>query len=67
MGGEITKAVQELKADYGIPIISLNTAGSVPNVADIVVTDPVQAGVLAVMVISNTARFDFNKVKGKKF
>lgn len=67
MGGEITKAVQELKADYGIPIISLNMAGSVPNVADIVVTDPVQAGVLAVMVISSTARFDFNKVKGKKF
>ncbi len=67
MGGEITKAVQELKADYGIPVISLNMAGTVPQVADLVVTDPVQAGVLAVMAIASTAQFDLNKVRGKKF
>ncbi len=67
MGGEITKAVEELKADYGIPVISLNMAGSVPKVADLVVTDPVQAGVMAVMAISSTAKFDIKKVKGKKF
>ena len=33
-------------------------AGSVPDVADLVVTDAVQAGVMAVMAISDTARFD---------
>jgi energy-converting hydrogenase B subunit Q len=67
MGGEVTEAVQELKADYGIPVISLNMAGSVPEVADLVVTDPVQAGVMAVMAIAKTASFDLEKVKGKRF
>jgi energy-converting hydrogenase B subunit Q len=67
MGGEVTEAVQELKADYGIPVISLNMAGSVPEVADLVVTDPVQAGVMAVMAIASTARFNLEKVKGKRF
>ncbi len=67
MGGKVSEAVQELKADYGIPVISLNMAGSVPEVADLVVTDPVQAGVMAVMAIASTAKFDLEKVKGKRF
>ncbi len=67
MGGEVTRAVQELREDYGIPVISLNMAGSVPEACDLVVTDPVQAGVLAVMAIAETAKFDIKKVKGKKF
>ena len=67
MGGEVTKAVQELKADYGIPVISLNMVGSVVEVADLVVTDPVQAGVMAVMAIAKTARFDLEKLREKKF
>ncbi|WP_457554385.1 DUF5612 domain-containing protein [Candidatus Pyrohabitans sp.] len=67
MGGKVSEAVQELKADYGIPVISLNMAGSVPEVADLVVTDPVQAGVMAVMAIARTASFDLEKVKGKRF
>jgi energy-converting hydrogenase B subunit Q len=67
MGGKVSEAVQELKADYGIPVISLNMAGSVPEVADLVVTDPVQAGVMAVMAIASTAKFDLGKVKGKRF
>ncbi|WP_456475299.1 DUF5612 domain-containing protein [Candidatus Pyrohabitans sp.] len=67
MGGEVTKAVQELKADYGIPVISLNMVGSVVEVADLVVTDPVQAGVMAVMAIAKTARFDMEKLREKKF
>lgn len=66
MGGEITKAVRELKGDYNIPVISLNMAGSVPQAADLVVTDPVQAGVLAVMAVSKRARFDITKMKGKR-
>ena len=65
MGGEITKAVDELKRKTGIPVISLKMFGSVPKVADLVVSDPVQAGVLAVMAIADTAKFDIEKVKGR--
>ncbi len=67
MGGKITEAVKELKEKHGIPVISLNMAGSVPEVADLVITDPVQAGVMAVMSIASTAKFDLNRVRGKKF
>ncbi len=56
MGGEIEKAVREVRAQ-GLTVISLNMAGSVPDASDLVVTDPVQAGVMAVMAIADTARF----------
>ncbi|MEE8400755.1 MAG: DUF5612 domain-containing protein [Candidatus Hydrothermarchaeaceae archaeon] len=67
MGGEITKAVSELREDYGIPVISLNMAGTVPGASDLVVSDPVQAGVMAAMSIADTARFDIRKTRGQKF
>ncbi len=67
MGGEVAQAVKELREEHGIPVISLNMAGSVPDVADLVVTDPVQAGVMAVMAISSTAKFDIEKARGKRF
>jgi energy-converting hydrogenase B subunit Q len=57
MGGDITNAVREVQA-AGLRVISLNQAGSVPDEADLVVTDPVQAGVMAVMAVADTARFD---------
>jgi energy-converting hydrogenase B subunit Q len=57
MGGEITTAVEEVRA-HGLRVISLNMAGSVPDAADLVVSDPVQAGVMAVMAVADTARFD---------
>jgi energy-converting hydrogenase B subunit Q len=66
MGGEITKAVREVQA-HGIPVVSLNMAGSVPDVADLVVTDPIQAGVMAVMHIADTAKFTIEKQKGRKY
>jgi energy-converting hydrogenase B subunit Q len=66
MGGDITRAVQELQA-AGIPVISLNMAGTVPDVADLVVTDPVQAGTMAVMGIADTAKFDFARQKGRRY
>jgi energy-converting hydrogenase B subunit Q len=66
MGGDITKAVQELQA-VGIPVISLNMVGTVPDVADLVVTDPVQAGTMAVMGIADTAKFDFARQKGRRY
>jgi energy-converting hydrogenase B subunit Q len=66
MGGDITVAVREVR-EHGIFVISLNMAGSVPSVADLIVSDPVQAGVMAVMAIAETASFDIRRQAGKKF
>ncbi|MBN2013999.1 MAG: DUF5612 domain-containing protein [Candidatus Altiarchaeota archaeon] len=66
MGGEITKAVREIQS-AGIKVVSLNMAGSVPAAADLVVSDPIQAGVMAVMSIANTAKFDIEKQKGRRY
>ena len=40
-------------------------AGSVPDAADVVVTDPVQAGVMAVMAVADTAKFTVERLKQK--
>jgi len=66
MGGKITEEVKKLQKE-GIKVIALNMAGSVPNVADLVVTDPIQAGTFAVMSIAETAKFDIERIKGRKF
>lgn len=66
MGGDITKAVQELQ-EVGIPVVALNMAGSVPSVADLVVSDPVQAGTMAVMAIADTARFSIERQRGRRY
>ena len=66
MGGDIERAVREVRAQ-GLLVISLNMAGSVPDVADLVVTDPVQAGVMAVMAIAETAKFNVNRLKKRTF
>ena len=57
MGGDISVAVEEVRKK-GLFVISLNMAGSVPDAADLVVSDPVQAGVMAVMAVADTAKFD---------
>jgi len=66
MGGEIETAVREVRAQ-GLLVISLNMAGSVPEAADLVVTDPVQAGVMAVMAVADTARFAVERLKRRVF
>jgi energy-converting hydrogenase B subunit Q len=66
MGGDITEAVREVQ-QAGIMVISLNMAGSVREAADLVVTDPVQAGVMAVMSIAGTAKFDISLLKNRQF
>lgn len=66
MGGEIEKAVREVRAE-GLLVISLNMAGSVPAAADLVVTDPVQAGVMAVMAVAETAKFTVSRLSRKIF
>lgn len=66
MGGEIEQAVREVR-EQGLLVISLNMAGSVPEAADLVVTDPVQAGVMAVMAVAETAKFNVARLKRKVF
>jgi energy-converting hydrogenase B subunit Q len=66
MGGEISKAVTEVR-EKGILVLSLNMAGSVPNAADLVVSDPVQAGVMAVMAIADTAKFDIRRQQSRRY
>jgi energy-converting hydrogenase B subunit Q len=66
MGGEITEAVREIQR-AGIIVVSLSMAGSVTDAADLVVTDPLEAGVMAVMLIADTARFSIDKVRGRRF
>jgi energy-converting hydrogenase B subunit Q len=66
MGGDISRAADELRA-VGIPIISLNMVGSITEHVDLVVSDPVQAGTMAVMAISDTGTFDLDRARGKRF
>jgi energy-converting hydrogenase B subunit Q len=66
MGGEITEAVKEVRAQ-GLLVVSLNMAGSVPDVSDLVVSDPVQAGVMTVMAIADTAKFSIERLKRRTF
>jgi energy-converting hydrogenase B subunit Q len=66
MGGEISRAVDRVR-EAGIPVIALKMAGTVPEHADLVVTDPIQAGVFAVMHVSSKAVFDINRVRGREF
>ncbi|HVP46349.1 MAG TPA: DUF5612 domain-containing protein [Bryobacteraceae bacterium] len=66
MGGDIERAVREVRAQ-GLLVVSLNMAGSVPDAADLVVTDPVQAGVMAVMAVAETANFSVARLKQRVF
>jgi energy-converting hydrogenase B subunit Q len=66
MGGDIEKAVREVR-ERGLLVISLNMAGSVPEASDLIVTDPVQAGVMAVMAIADTAQFTIERLKRRVF
>jgi len=66
MGGQIEAAVREVRAQ-GLIVISLNMAGSVPDAADLVVTDPVQAGVMAVMAVAETAKFSLDRLHRRVF
>ena len=66
MGGEIEDAVREVRGK-GLIVICLNMAGSVPDSADLVVSDPIQAGVMAVMAIADTASFEVHRLNRKVF
>ena len=66
MGGDITAAVEDVRRN-GLRVISLNMAGSVPDAADLVVSDPVQAGVMAVMAVADTAKFDLMRQLKRRY
>jgi energy-converting hydrogenase B subunit Q len=65
MGGDISKAADELRA-VGIPIIALNMVGSITEHVDLVVSDPVQAGTMAVMAVADTATFELARQRGRR-
>lgn len=63
MGGKITEEVRKIKQEHeDLIIIALNMPGSVTEEADLIVTDPIQAGVMAVMAVANTAVFDIKRL-----
>jgi energy-converting hydrogenase B subunit Q len=66
MGGEVARAVREIR-EKGIIVLSLNMPGSVPDAADLVVSDPVQCGVMAVMAVSDSASFDISRQRGRRY
>ena len=66
MGGEIAEAVKEVR-QQGLLVISLNMAGGVPDAADLAVSDPVQAGVMAVMAVADTAQFDLLRQQSRRY
>ena len=66
MGGDISVAADELRA-VGIPIIALNMVGSITEHVDLVVSDPVQAGTMAVMAVADTAGFDLSRQRGRRY
>ena len=66
MGGDIETAVREVRRE-GLLVISLNMAGSVPDASDLVITDPVQAGVMAVMAVADTAKFTIERLHRRVF
>jgi energy-converting hydrogenase B subunit Q len=65
MGGKIAEEVKRLRR-RGIRVISLSMFGSVPDVSDVVISDPVMAGTIAVMHISERAKFDLDRVRGMR-
>ena len=66
MGGDISAAAEELR-EVGIPIIALNMVGSITDHVDLVVSDPVQAGTMAVMAVADTATFDLERQRGRRY
>ena len=66
MGGDISVATEEIRA-LGIRVISLNMVGSITEHVDLVVSDPVQAGTMAVMAVADTAAFDLDRQRGRRF
>jgi energy-converting hydrogenase B subunit Q len=66
MGGDISTAVREIR-EAGIIVVCTSMAGSLVEAADLVVSDPLEAGVMAVMLIADTAQFSIERIRGRRF
>jgi energy-converting hydrogenase B subunit Q len=66
MGGKIVEEIKKLKKFNDLIVFSLNMPGGVTEVSDLVLTDPIQAGVMAVMQVADTAVFDYRKLPKDK-
>jgi len=66
MGGDITTAVREIQ-EAGICVVGASMAGSGVRAADLVVSAPLEPGVMAVMLSADTTSFSIDKVRGRRF
>jgi len=64
---DFDRRYDQMYRQKGLYVISLNMAGSVPDAADLVVSDPIQAGVMAVMAIADTATFDIVRQQKRRY
>lgn len=59
MGGLITEEIIKLKKENpSIKVIALEMLGDLDNVVDLVINDPVQAGIMAVKLVSENVSYD---------
>ena len=63
ISNSLCNVIAEIKNKYNIRIISLNVSDCLSNHVDLVVTDAVQAGVMAVMAIAETSNLDIDRIK----
>ena len=61
----VQRLTSRLREVAGVEIVG--QAGSVPDAADLVVTDPLQAGVMAVMAVADTAKFTLERLHRRVF
>lgn len=66
MGGDISLAVTEVRA-MGVIVLCTSMAGSLVRAVDAVIGDPLEAGVMAVMLVADTAQFSIEKIRGRRF
>src|SRR3989440_6073730 len=64
MGGDITAAGREIR-EAGILVLCTSMAGSVPDAADVVVSDPGEAGGMAGLLVARTARVSAEPLTGE--
>ncbi len=63
MNDKFVSLIKSLQVNCKVKVISVNIFDSIYNYADLIVKDPVQAGVMAVMSIANTSKFDISRLK----
>src|SRR5438132_309988 len=65
-GGPVAEIQLEVSGAFDQSLLT-SELEAVPGAADVVVSDPVEAGVMAVMLIADTAKFSIEHVRGRRF